>query len=219
MSLETVLGTAAAFPADQVRLSSAVSTRLCHDLAGPVGALNAGIELLADETDPAFITETAALLRHSAEAAAIRLKYMRLAFGVVAGSALRADELRRMVQGFVAASGTPVSLQWRIDAARLLSDRQVQGVLLGALAAFDLLRTGGELVVAEDGADGFVFGARSGAVTLTDEVRAVLTGDLTALSPRTAPLAVLGVLVGGGIRCETGSGAAHLVTVITAYED
>ena len=35
-----------------VDLASLLCSRLCHDLMSPVGALNNGIELLADETDP-----------------------------------------------------------------------------------------------------------------------------------------------------------------------
>ena len=35
-----------------IDLSSLLCSRLCHDLLSPVGALNNGIELLADEQDP-----------------------------------------------------------------------------------------------------------------------------------------------------------------------
>ncbi|HEX6783865.1 MAG TPA: histidine phosphotransferase, partial [Sphingomicrobium sp.] len=35
-----------------VDFASLLCSRLCHDLMSPIGALNNGIELLADETDP-----------------------------------------------------------------------------------------------------------------------------------------------------------------------
>ena len=35
-----------------VDFASLLCSRLCHDLLSPVGALNNGLELLADETDP-----------------------------------------------------------------------------------------------------------------------------------------------------------------------
>ncbi|HEX7873983.1 MAG TPA: histidine phosphotransferase, partial [Sphingobium sp.] len=41
-------------------------SRLCHDLLNPVGALNNGIELLADETDPAMREQCMGLLGDSA---------------------------------------------------------------------------------------------------------------------------------------------------------
>ena len=39
-----------------VDLASLLCSRLCHDLMSPVGALNNGIELLADEHDPRAAT-------------------------------------------------------------------------------------------------------------------------------------------------------------------
>ena len=38
-----------------VDLASLLCSRLCHDLMSPVGELNNGIELLADETDPEML--------------------------------------------------------------------------------------------------------------------------------------------------------------------
>ena len=37
---------------NEVDFASLLCSRLCHDMLSPVGALNNGIELLADETDP-----------------------------------------------------------------------------------------------------------------------------------------------------------------------
>ena len=33
-------------------LAALLCSKLCHDLLSPVGAMNNGLELLADETDP-----------------------------------------------------------------------------------------------------------------------------------------------------------------------
>lgn len=213
-------------PADLLLLSAAVSTRLCHDLAGPVGALNAGIELLADETDAAFITETAALLRHSAEAAAARLKFLRLAFGVSgAGTGAanqRCGDLAAVAQGFLAATGTGVTLHWRLDPGRMLTDRQARGVLLGVLAAFDLLRAGGVVEVTAEGAAQFLFMAQGTSAGLGEDGRAVLAGDLQAVSPRTAPLAMLLLLAGqagaaGVSHTADRDGRTMLAVTLTAH--
>ncbi|MGH6953630.1 MAG: histidine phosphotransferase family protein [Alphaproteobacteria bacterium] len=70
-----------AFTVDS-RVMELLCARLCHDLVGPVGALNNGIELLSEATgapDP----EVVALVGESAQAAARRLKALRLAFGFV----------------------------------------------------------------------------------------------------------------------------------------
>src|SRR5438045_9711559 len=63
-----------------VDLASLLCSRLCHDLMSPVGALNNGIELLADETDPDMREKCLELLADSARASADTLKFFRLAF-------------------------------------------------------------------------------------------------------------------------------------------
>ena len=68
-----------------VDLASLLCSRLCHDLMSPVGALNNGIELLADETDPDMREKCLELLADSARASANKLKFFRLAFGAAGG--------------------------------------------------------------------------------------------------------------------------------------
>ena len=46
--------------------ASLLCSRLCHDLLSPVGALNNGIELLADEHDPEMRARCLDLLAESA---------------------------------------------------------------------------------------------------------------------------------------------------------
>src|SRR5688500_18744315 len=68
-----------------VDLASLLCSRLCHDLMSPVGALNNGIELMADESDPEMREKCLELLGESARASANKLKFFRLAFGAAGG--------------------------------------------------------------------------------------------------------------------------------------
>src|SRR3954451_14004908 len=68
-----------------VDFASLLCSRLCHDLMSPVGALNNGIELLGDETDPEMREKCLELLADSARASANKLKFFRLAFGAAGG--------------------------------------------------------------------------------------------------------------------------------------
>ena len=68
-----------------IDLASLLCSRLCHDLLSPVGALNNGIELLADEQDPEMRERCLELLAESARASANKLKFFRLAFGAAGG--------------------------------------------------------------------------------------------------------------------------------------
>jgi len=65
---------------EDLRMARLLCTRLCHDLAGPIGAISAGGELIG--TEPAMADEVVlGLLTGSAEAASSKLKLLRLAFG------------------------------------------------------------------------------------------------------------------------------------------
>ena len=50
-----------------VDLAALLCSRLCHDMLSPVGALSNGIELLADENDPAMRKQCMDLLEQSAK--------------------------------------------------------------------------------------------------------------------------------------------------------
>src|SRR3546814_8272420 len=66
-------------PAEDLDLVALICSRLCHDLAGSIGAINNGIELLAEETDPAMRDEAIGLIAMSGGDAARRLAFFRQA--------------------------------------------------------------------------------------------------------------------------------------------
>ena len=75
----------------EVDLASLLCSRLCHDLLSPVGAMNNGLELLADEHDPEMRKRCMDLLAESAKSAADKLKFFRLAFGAAGGFGSEVD--------------------------------------------------------------------------------------------------------------------------------
>ena len=66
-------------------LAALLCSKLCHDLLSPVGAINNGLELLEDETDPEMRDRCLDLLADSARVSADKLKYFLLAFGAAGG--------------------------------------------------------------------------------------------------------------------------------------
>src|SRR5258708_33474704 len=78
-----------------LRVASLLASRLCHDLIGPLGAVDNGLELIAEEGRMA--EEALALAQRSAKRAAARLRYFRYAFGA-AGEDARfcTSEARRL---------------------------------------------------------------------------------------------------------------------------
>ena len=90
-----------------VDFASLLCSRLCHDLLCPVGALNNGLELLADEHDPEMRARCLELLAESARASANKLKFFRLAFGAAGGfgDTIDAREAQAAIEGLFAADG------------------------------------------------------------------------------------------------------------------
>ncbi len=54
-------------------LAALLCSRLCHDLLSPVGAINNGLELMADEKDPEMRQRCMELLEQSARISADKL--------------------------------------------------------------------------------------------------------------------------------------------------
>ena len=137
-----------------VDLASLLCSRLCHDLMSPVGALNNGIELLADEQDPEMREKCLELLADSARASANKLKFFRLAFGAGGGfgEAIDTSEAEAALQGLFGAERR-IELGWIVSGGKLPKGA-VKLLLNVALLAGDALVRGGRLDVgAEDNGD------------------------------------------------------------------
>ena len=107
-------------PMNALDLASLLCSRLCHDLMSPVGALNNGIELLSDETDPEMREKCLELLGDSARATANKLKFFRLAFGAGGGfgDEIDASEARTALEGLFGSEGK-IELGWVVEDEKL----------------------------------------------------------------------------------------------------
>lgn len=139
-----------------VDLASLLCSRLCHDLLSPVGALNNGLELLADETDPDMRERCMELLAESARTSANKLKFFRLAFGAAGGfgEAVDVGETRSAVEALLS-SARRTELVWMVEAGTL--PKAATKVLLNlVLIANDALARGGRMDVGAESHDGQV---------------------------------------------------------------
>ena len=137
-----------------IDLASLMCSRLCHDLLSPVGALNNGIELLADETDPEMRERCMELLAESARASANKLKFFRLAFGAGGGFGEEIDtrEARVALEGLYGAE-KGIELGWMVSQDKMAKGA-VKLLLNLAMIAGDGLVRGGRLDVGAETADG-----------------------------------------------------------------
>lgn len=146
-----------------VDFASLLCSRLCHDLLSPVGALNNGLELLADEHDPEMRNRCMELLGESARASANKLKFFRLAFGAAGGFGDTIDtrEARAAIDGLFGDSHR-VKVGWLVEDA-VLPKPAIKVLLNLALIAGDALIRGGQLDI--------------GAEMAGDQVEIVVRGD------------------------------------------
>ncbi|MBV8237153.1 MAG: histidine phosphotransferase, partial [Sphingomonas sp.] len=103
-----------------VDFASLLCSRLCHDLLSPVGALNNGLELLADETDPAMRERCLELMNDSARTSANKLKFFRLAFGAAGGFGELVDsrEAQTAIEGLLG-DNKRLELHWLVEEPQL----------------------------------------------------------------------------------------------------
>ena len=128
-----------------IDLASLLCSRLCHDLLSPVGAMNNGIELLADEQDPEMRERCLELLTESARASANKLKFFRLAFGAGGGFGDDIDtrEAKSALEGLYGPEKR-IALGWVVAGDRLPKGA-VKLLLNLAMIAGDGLVRGGQL--------------------------------------------------------------------------
>lgn len=177
---------------NSVDFASLLCSRLCHDLMSPVGALNNGIELMADEQDPEMRERCLELLADSAKATANKLKFFRLAFGAGGGfgDAIDANEARIALEGIFGAERR-IELGWLV-ADEKLSKGAMKLLLNLALIAGDALVRGGRLDIgAESNGDGLEIAIRGEGprVMLDASLRQMLqngAGSATEIEPRAA---------------------------------
>ena len=183
-----------------VDFASLLCSRLCHDLLSPVGALNNGLELLADETDPAMRQRCMDLLADSARASASKLKFFRLAFGAAGGfgEEVATREARGAIEGLIA-ENKRIELAWVVE-EETMPKAAIKVLLNLVLIASESLVRGGRMEIGgEDNAGHLeiVVKIEGPRLVLDPEIRGTLVdgpGE-TAVTPRAAAAYMVHTLV------------------------
>lgn len=166
----------------EIEFAAFLVSRVCHDLVGPLGAVVNGLEVLEDERDAAMRADALKLVASSAEQAAARLQFARVAFGAAgsAGAELDLNEVGRVVKGLV--NGGKVEIDWQ--AAPLNWPKDWAKLLMNAtLLAVDSLPRGGHVKVetsADASTPGFTVRATGTNARLQEEVEKAALGEPAA---------------------------------------
>ncbi len=188
-------------------LVSLLCSRLCHDLVSPVGAVTNGLEVLADETDAEMREMAMRLITQSADRAAHRLQFARLAYGSSGGPDGMVDmgEAKKVTAAVL--EDHKITLEWRCD---LGATGRMPAKLLAnaAFLAAESLPRGGILVAAlrqEGGTTNIAINASGPMVRPIDGMAEILNGNMAvaSLAPRAAQAFYTGLiarLMGGNLQ-------------------
>ena len=212
---------------DPTELASLLCSRLCHDLLSPVGALNNGLELLAEEKDPEMRARCVELLEQSAATSAAKLKFFRLAFGAAGGYGERVptEEPQELISALLAGNNR-IAVNWGI-AAEHLPKPAVKVLLNLAQIGIDALVRGGTLDIGaetRDGADEIAVRATGDKIAFDTTIGAALDGTMAPdeLSSRTAAAHMLNLTAkaqGGGIQFHLSDQSLVLGAVLPKSDD
>ena len=165
---------------DNLKFSALLCSRLCHDLASPLGAINNGVEMLETETDPSLIRQITGLIQQSARQTTNRLQYFRLAFGAAGGfgSEIGLDQAKAAMEAFFGEQ----KIELEFDPGQRTESPAVVKLLMNlALTAGETIIRGGKLVIEiEDQAAGTRFALRAEAekIKVRDTIADALAGRL-----------------------------------------
>ena len=161
-----------------LELAALISSRICHDVINPVGAISNGLEMLSEEPDEAMREQAMDLIRKSASQATAKLQFARLAFGAAgsAGAEIDLRDAEKVARDFV--PGPKHKLQWQGPAVTLPKNKVKLLLNLVALGVVALPRGGTVSVVigGEPPNVGFTVTATGEAARLNDQVKSLLMG-------------------------------------------
>lgn len=174
-------------PKIDLRVTELLASRLCHDLVGPIGAVNNGMELMSDE-GLGMADDALDLASRSAAQAASILQFFRLAYGM-AGARVDGGfaTLRRIANDYL--EHHKASLDWAVEVEPPAVPEDAGKLILNLVAlAGEALPRGGNIAVCLAQADPLTLeviavGADAG---LRDEVTLGLSESVPSeeLSPR-----------------------------------
>ena len=132
-------------PSD-LELAALISSKICHDVISPVGAIYNGLEILGEDDDPKSRAYAMDVIRNVTVQASARLQFARFAFGAAgsAGAEIDLQTARDISEGFV--GGGKHELSWQAPMG-MLPKNQVKLLLNLIALSINALPRGGSIAV------------------------------------------------------------------------
>ncbi len=181
---------------DALALSALLSSRVCHDLINPVGAVGSGLEVLDDPSMEGSMREAAMdLIQSGAKKAIALLSYARLAYGAAGGfgAQISLEDARKVLEGVYETH--KADLEWGLG-ADLAAKENVKVLLILAYAAADCVPRGGKVSLTGD-INNFIITATGKKVLLNESLVRALGGDARDIAPKFTPALIAARMVTG----------------------
>ena len=132
---------------DEMELAALISSKICHDIIGPVGAINNGMEVLDEDDEAQQRAFALEVIRNSTQTASAKLQFFRFAFGSAGsvGATVDLGNAEQIARGYV--GHNKHKLTWKAFTGQMAKDRVKLLLNLVALGVTALPR-GGEIVAA-----------------------------------------------------------------------
>jgi histidine phosphotransferase ChpT len=129
-----------------LELAALLSSKICHDVIGPVSAINNGLEILDEEEDAQSKNYALDVIRNVTETASARLQFARFAFGAAgsAGARIELANAESLCRGLL--GNGKHKLVWRGTSGAMAKDK-VKLLLNLVAAAPTAIPRGGEIEV------------------------------------------------------------------------
>ncbi len=127
-------------------LAALISSKICHDVIGPVGAIYNGLEILDEDDDAEAKSYALDVIRNVTEQASARLQFARFAFGAAgsAGAMIDLGTAEQISRGFIGQGKHRLS--WRGLNGHMVKDK-VKLLLNLIASAITALPRGGDIEV------------------------------------------------------------------------
>ena len=129
-----------------LELAALISSKICHDVIGPVGAIYNGLEILDEDDDAEAKNYALDVIRNVTQQASARLQFARFAFGAAgsAGAQIELGTAEQISRGLVGQGKH--KLVWRGKPGHMVKDK-VKLLLNLIASAITALPRGGEIQV------------------------------------------------------------------------
>lgn len=176
-----------------------LSSRICHDLVSPVGAINNGLEFMTDVADdPDSLKEAQNLIQHSANSAGARLMAFRLAYGAGGRDGnIKAEDIQKAFGALIRTDGK-VRQSWDpYGPLGIAKDAHgfAKTLMSTLMMAQDCLTKGGTVYVDAGQGEETLIKAEGAGANVREHVEEALAGTLALdqIDPRLVHPYVLGL--------------------------